>query len=210
MLLPRTVQRLRKLAPVPKPLPLEVKHVDRARHEDRQACEYRARVLEVVPAADVLVQRGGVVGGDAGEEISSEGVAASGRGGVGAVGGDHVVDGGHVDCVVCDGDKAGENERRNPGDAVGGAERGPGETEEANGLERGRKEEPEKATLGGEGFRGTAAGDAVAVDKGKEREVADYVAGQDGAEAEALLPCVEVPLLEDGVESLKEGKDEGV
>lgn len=60
-----------------------------------------------------------VYGGDAGEEVTAQAVAAGRRGGVGAVGRHHVVDRGHVDSVVSDADEGGGDERCDPGDWLG-------------------------------------------------------------------------------------------
>ena len=53
--------------------------------------------------------------------------------------------------IVCDSDESGEDHGSYPRDAVGGAERGPGKTEEADCFEGYEEEEPPKADFGGEG-----------------------------------------------------------
>jgi hypothetical protein len=75
-------------------------------------------------------------------------VAASRGVGVGSVRGGLVVDGGLVHGVVCNGDEGGEEHGRDPGDAVGGAERGPGEVEEADCFEGTRKRSHQRRILG--------------------------------------------------------------
>ena len=66
--------------------------------------------------ADVRVKRGRIYGRDTGEEIARETVAAGGGGGVGTVRGDHVVNRGHVDGVVGDGEEHAEDHGGDPMD----------------------------------------------------------------------------------------------
>lgn len=98
--LPR--QRLRKPTPLPKPLALPIKDIDGDSDDDGDAGQDRRRVLERVfrVALEVGVEGRGVHGGDAGQEVAREAVAAGRGGGVGAVGGHHVVDCCHVDRVL--------------------------------------------------------------------------------------------------------------
>ena len=65
-------------------------------------------------AANVGVEGGGGDGEDAGEEVARPAVATGGGGGIGSVGGDHVVDGSHVDGVVRDAYDGGEDHGGNP------------------------------------------------------------------------------------------------
>jgi hypothetical protein len=60
---------------------------------------------------------------------------------------------------------------------VGGAERGPGEVEEADCFEGDEEEEPPEADFGGEGDAGAAAGVEM-VDGGQIREVREDVANE--------------------------------
>ena len=106
--LPVRRQRLREFALFPHVRPLPVEDVDGDRHDDGQARQDRRRPLQFelcVAVADVCVERGRVHGRDTGKEVASECVPAGRGRGVGAVGGDHVVDRGHVDCVVSDADE---------------------------------------------------------------------------------------------------------
>ena len=64
------------------------------------------------------------------QEISGEGVTTGSRGGVRAICSNHVVDGGHVDGVVRNGDEAREDQWRNPVDPWR-SQTGPGKAEEA-------------------------------------------------------------------------------
>ena len=200
--LPILVQVLRKLAPRPDLRPLPVHDVDGDCDEERQTRQDRARVLQR-PTGDVLVHGRRVQRGDSGEKVAREVVAAGGGGGVRAVGGGLVVDGGLVDGVlgvvrgvflsvrgcgwvgtyVCDGDEGGEDHGGDPGDAVGGAERGPGEAEEADGFERGEEEEPPEADLGFEGDALSAFATEV-VDGGQIGEVGEEVPDQEAGESQ--------------------------
>ena len=49
------------------------------------------------------------------EEVTRPAVSTSGRCGVRTVCADHVVNGGHVDTVICDADDSGEDARSDPG-----------------------------------------------------------------------------------------------
>lgn len=114
-------QRLREFALLPNIRPLPIEDVNGNCDDDSQARQYRRGPLQFVfcvSVADVGVKGGGIHGRDAGEEVSSEGVATCRGGGVWAVGGDHVVDCGHVDGVVGGADEQGEDHGRDPVDVV--------------------------------------------------------------------------------------------
>ena len=144
-LLPVRRQRLREFALLPYIRPLPVEDVDGDRDEDGQAGQHRRRPLELelgVPVADVGVEGGRVHGRDAGEEVAGERVAAGRGGGVGSVGGDHVVDRGHVDGVVGGADEHGEDHGGDPVDVVCRSQAGPGEAEEPDRFEGSEVEKP--------------------------------------------------------------------
>ena len=65
-------------------------------------------------ATDIGIEWCGGDGEDAGEEVARPAVATSCRGGIGSIGGDHVVDRGHVDGVICDADDGGEDHGGDP------------------------------------------------------------------------------------------------
>ena len=75
----------------------------------------------MVFAADVGEEGGRGDGEDAGEEVARPTVAASCGGGVGSVGGDHVVDCGHIDGVVGDADDGSEDRGADPVEGRAGA-----------------------------------------------------------------------------------------
>ena len=69
--------------------------------EDEGDCEEDCRGdLEMLFAADVGEEWCSGDGEDTSKEVTGPAIATSGRGRVGTVGRDHVVDGGHVDAVV--------------------------------------------------------------------------------------------------------------
>ncbi|KAI6804573.1 MFS transporter [Hortaea werneckii] len=119
-------------------------HGDGDETADAAEDEGRGRELELGSRLDVGVEGADVEGRDAGKEVATEAVAACGRGRVGPVRRDHVVDGGHVDGEVRDADGAETDERRDPVDAVGWTERGRAEAEETDRQER-REEDDEIA-----------------------------------------------------------------
>ncbi len=92
--------------------------------------------------AHVCVKGRRIHGRYAGEEVTGERVAACCGGGVWPVRGNHVVDGGHVDCVVGSADEHGEDHGGDPVDVVCRSQAGPGETEEPDGFERCEIQEP--------------------------------------------------------------------
>lgn len=119
----------------------------------------------------------GVVGSDAGEEVTCEAVAARCGGGVGAVGCDHVVDGGEVDGVVCDADEGGEEQGGDPGDAAVRAQARPGEAEQADALERGEEQKEPEALFWLQVLGAEFADElALLVEDGQECKPADEVA----------------------------------
>ena len=87
--------------------------------------------LQVVLATDVGIEWGRWQGEDTGEEVAGPAVAAGSGGGIGSIGADHVVNGGHVDGVVGDADDGGEEHGAHPMDW--GAAAGPGEADKAKG-----------------------------------------------------------------------------
>ena len=164
----------------------------------------------MVGAADVGIKRRGGDGEDTSEEISGPAVAAGGRGGVWPVGADHVVNGGHVNAVVCDADDGGEDGGADPVDGRAAAR--PGEADQTDGEARGRvEEEPEAGFVLGFFVVGIIVAFLdVAADGGDEEGPGDEVADQDGQEGEALGDDAEVPLGVDEAEGLDEHEDEGV
>lgn len=207
---PIASQHLRKLTPLPDRRPLPVKHIDGDGDQDGQKGQDGRRPLQSVPVADMFVHGAGVHGSNAGQEVAGEAVAAGGGGGVGAVGGDHVVDRCHVDGVVCDPDQGCEDEGGDPVGDVRGAQACPSEAEEADGETRGEVEEPVESAFGLEGVGLSAPDLAVAVDKREEGDVGDDVAEEDGAECQSRGDDGKVPLSEDGGEGFEEGEDQGV
>ena len=129
---------------------------------------------------DVGVERCSVDRGDTGEEVTTEAVATSSTRGVGTVGGDHVVDRSHVDCVVGDADHGGEYHGGDPVD-VGRAEGSPGETEEADGFEGHEPDEGFQAAFRADAVNaaGLLHGARVVAVEGEEEEVGYYVADQE-------------------------------
>lgn len=154
----------------------EVDDVDGDDEDEGDAEEDGARVCEMVFAADVGEEGGSGDGEDAGEEVARPAVAAGGGGGVGAVGGNHVVDCGHVDGVVGDADDGCEDGGADPVEWWAGA--GPCKADETNWEAGGGPEEEVEAgfVLGFfvVGFR--FAFFDVASDGGDEGEPGDEVA----------------------------------
>jgi hypothetical protein len=181
--------------------------------EDKaDAGEDRAGVLQIISRLPANVGEEGRRGDSeyTGQEVASPAVAARGRGGVRAVGADHVVDGGHVDGVVCDSDDGGEDHAAHPVDRR--ALDRPGEAEEADWQARGGVEEEPQAGLV---LRALVLGFVaallfVAPDGRDEQRPCDHVTYTDGQESEADFEGLEVPLLVDEHEGLNEHEDQGV
>jgi len=97
-------QRLRELALPPdrRSAPVEDEHRDR--DDESNDAENGRRPSEAPFALESRVERIGVECCNTGQDITGETVAARGRGGVGSVGGAHVVDRGHVHGVICHAD----------------------------------------------------------------------------------------------------------
>ena len=93
---------------------LPVDDVDGDDEHQGDAEEDGGGLLEVLPAADVGVERGGGDGQDPGEKVAGPAVATGCGGGVGPVGSNHVVDCGHVDCVVGDANDGCEDHGADP------------------------------------------------------------------------------------------------
>lgn len=149
-------------------------------------------------------------GENAGEEVARPAVAACCGGGVGSVGGDHVVDCGHIDGVVGDADDSSENRGANPVDWWAGAS--PCKTDETDWeAGRGVKEEPEAGFVLCFFVLGLLLSFFdVAFNSGDEGEPGEEVADQDWDEGEALGYGSETPLSVDEGEGLNEHEDQGV
>lgn len=115
-LLPLRGKRLGKLAAISDLRTPPVEDVNGDDNQAGQGAEDGRRIVDgrVGEVADVVVQRRSVHGRDTRKEVASPCITACGRGGVDAVGRDHVVDRGEVDGVVCDADEGGENHGHNP------------------------------------------------------------------------------------------------
>ena len=189
-----------------------VDRIDGHDKHQRNSGEDGAGDFQVAGAADVGVEGYGGDGEDTSQKVAGPTVAARRGGGVWPVGADHVVDGGHVDGVVCDADDGAEDHAADPVEGRAGA--GPGEADEAEGQAGGRvEEEPEAGfVLGVLIFRFGFALLLVAADGRDEDEPGQKIADEDGDEGEADLERVEAPavLAVDEGEGLDEHKDEGV
>lgn len=205
-----TGQDLSKLAPLPDRRSLPVEDVDRDRDQDCQEGQDGRGPLELEPVADVLVHGCRVHSRDTGEEVPSETVATRGRGRVRTVRRNHVVDGGHVDCVVGHSDQGREDEGRDPVHGRG-AEGGPGETEEADCEARSQEQEPVETVFRlQEVWPLCLAHLLVLPEEREEREVRKDVADQDRVEGLARGDGAKVPLGEDRCEGIEEGEDQRV
>ena len=160
--------------------------------------------------ADVGEEGRGGNGENTGEEVARPAVAACCGGGVGPVGGDHVVNCGHIDGVVSDADNSGEDRGANPVDWWASAS--PCKTDETDWeARRGVEEEPEAGFILCFFVLGLLFPFFdVASDSGNECEPGNEVADQNWEEREALGNGSETPLGVDEGEGLDEHENQGV
>ena len=229
--LPIRSQHLRELALSANRRAFPIEQINRYSNKHANDREDGGRPREGVFTGEYFVEGRGIHGRNASEEVSGHAVAAGGGGGVRTIGGDHVVDGGHVDGVVCEADKGGEDHRCYPGSVVAWSERGPGEADEADGEERDRVEEPPEPGFGLEAVGVREAFFALRGDTREEGEVGYEVADNESMgvnfsimetlvyervegclrdESKASFVNGESPLLVHGCVGFEEGEDEGI
>ena len=126
---PISRQRLCKLGLGPNSRAVPIEDIDRNSDAETDDGENGAGPREGKAAREDFVKRGGVHGGHAGEEVTGHAVAACGGGRVRTVGGDHVVDGGHVDAEIGDANDSRKDHGCDPGNAVAWAQGGPCEAD---------------------------------------------------------------------------------
>ena len=109
-------QRLRIRTSYAEPLAFVVEHEhwNAQNHANTTEDKSRYRQLPLRTRLDVVVERPGVEGGKAGQEVATEAIAPSGRRGERTIGSHHVVDGCHVDGEVRDADERREDQRHDP------------------------------------------------------------------------------------------------
>ena len=149
-------------------------------------------------------------GEDTGEEVTRPAIATCCGGRVGSVGGDHVIDCGHVDGVVCDADDSSEDRGANPMERWAGAS--PCKTDETD-WEAGCSVEEEIEAgfiLCFFGIGILLSFSDVAFDGGNEGEPGEEVADQNWDEGEALGYGSETPLGVDESEGLYEHENQGI
>ncbi len=128
-----------------------------------------------------------------GEEVPGEPVASRGRCGIGSVGGNHVVDGGHVNRVVGDADDGGKDHRANP---VALRQAGPSKANQANRQARDSVQQPPQTRLI---LSALAVGIVaplfhIAANEREPRDPGNEITDQNRNEGQTLLPGVEAPL----------------
>lgn len=208
-LLLETLGHWRPLAEV---LAVDVEDEDRDGKKDGDAGQDKGwdGKLPLGTSCDVRVEGCGVDGGDAGEEVTAETVAACGTGSVRTVSGDHVVNSSHVDRIVGDADHAREDFRSNPV-YVRRTKRTPRIPEEADGFKEDQPDESLESALRLDRVEATALHlGSVAAVEWQEEAVRDDVAGEQREEAEADSDGTEVPLLENKAEAVEPSKDERI
>ena len=187
-----------------------VDDVDSDDEDERDAEQDGASVREVLLPANVGEEGCGRDGKDTSKEVTRPAVAACRGGGVRSVGGDHVVDCGHVDGVVGNADNSSEDRGANPVEGWAGAS--PCKTDKTD-WKAGRsvEEEPEAGFILCFFVVGLLFSFFdVAFDSGDEGEPGNEVTDQDWEEGEALGYGSETPLGVDETEGLDEHENQGV
>lgn len=205
-------QVLGKRRPLAQHRALPVDDVDCDDKQERDAKEDDGRVEQwlSVLAWDVFVEWGGRAGEHTGKEIASPAVATSGGGRVRPVSANHVIDCGHVDCIVSNSD---DGTCKHGADPVNwGPIASEGEDEETKREARREVEKPPKAglVLCMLVIRPCPSLCRVALDCRDEGQPCNDITDSDGDEGQANVVVVEIPLRVDETEGLDLHENESI
>jgi hypothetical protein len=203
---------LGKRRPLAQRRALPVDDVDGNDEHEGNTEEDGARILEILAArfTNVLEERQRGDSEDTGEEVSGPAVAAGCRGRVWTVGTNHVVNGSHIDCIVCDSDNGDKDHGAYP--VNGRTLNCPSKSDETNGqARRSVQQEPQTRLI----LRSLIIGLLVPLldvpSDGRDKEdPGNHISDTDGDETQADLDGRKAPLLIHKGEGLDEHEDEGV